>query len=176
MFGAMLLEAWAAIGANRLRSLLTMLGMVIGVAAVILMLALGRGAQFTVEQGIASMGSNLFMILSGAPTQGGVRGGTGGAPTLTLADNDAILDTPGIITSAPLSMGNSQLVYGANNWSTQVFGTTPSYLDVRSWNLSDGIPFTDADLRSASRVVLLGQTVVKNLFDTENPVGKTIRI
>ncbi|WP_280955058.1 ABC transporter permease [Paludibacterium denitrificans] len=128
MFGAMLLEAWAAIGANRLRSLLTMLGMVIGVAAVILMLALGRGAQFTVEQGIASMGSNLFMILSGAPTQGGVRGGTGGAPTLTLADNDAILDTPGNYHQRPTLHGQQP----AGIWCQQLVNPGVWYYAVLS--------------------------------------------
>ena len=176
MIGAMLAEAWHAMGANRLRTFLTMLGMVIGVGAVILMLAIGRGAQFQVDQSIASMGSNLFIILSGSSTTGGVRLGTGAAPTLTLGDAQAIAELPTIAAVAPTVSGGAQIVYGQNNWGTQVLGTTPSYLEVRDWRLAAGYPFTDSDVRSATRVALLGQTVVKNLFGDEEPVDKTIRI
>ncbi|MDA1107510.1 MAG: ABC transporter permease [Proteobacteria bacterium] len=176
MTGAMLAEAWHAMGANRLRTFLTMLGMVIGVGAVILMLAIGRGAQFQVEQSIASMGSNLFIILSGSSTAGGVRLGGGAAPTLTLGDAQAIAELPTIAAVAPTVPGGAQIVYGQNNWGTQVLGTTPSYLDVRDWRIEAGYPFTDSDVRSATRVALVGQTVAKNLFGEEEPVGKTIRI
>jgi putative ABC transport system permease protein len=176
MIGAMLSEAWLAMGANRLRTFLTMLGMMIGVGAVILILAIGKGAQFLVDQSIASMGSNLFIVLSGSSTSGGIRMGLGATPTLTLGDAQAIAELPGISAVAPNAPGTAQLVYGSNNWSTQVIGTTPSYLDVRDWELSAGYPFSDSDVRSATRVALLGQTVVKNLFGDEDPVGKTIRI
>ncbi len=176
MISAMLGEAWVAMGANRLRTFLTMLGMVIGVGAVILMLAVGQGAQQQVEASIASMGSNLFIILSGSVTSGGVRMGGGATPTLTLADAQAIQDLPSVAAVAPTSPGTAQLVYGPNNWSTQVMGSTPAYLAVRDWPLSAGFPFTDSDVRSATRVALLGQTVVQNLFGNEDPVGKTIRI
>ncbi|WP_173059765.1 ABC transporter permease [Sulfurimicrobium lacus] len=176
MITPMLSEAWSAMGANRLRTFLTMLGMMIGVGAVILMLAIGQGAQFLVDQSIASMGSNLFIVLSGSSTSGGVRMGAGAAPTLTLGDAQALAELPSVAAVAPNSPGTAQLVYGPNNWSTQVIGTLPSYLEVRDWELASGYPFTDSDVRSATRVALLGQTVVKNLFGDEEAVGKTIRI
>jgi putative ABC transport system permease protein len=176
MVFAMLSEAWQAMGANRLRTFLTMLGMIIGVGAVILMLAIGQGVRQQVESSIASMGSNLFIILSGSTTSGGARMGFGAAPTLTLADAQAIEELPGVAAVAPAAPGAAQLVYGSNNWSTAVYGTTPSYLIVRNWTLSAGVPFTDSDVRSATRVALLGQTVVQNLFGDDDPVGKTIRI
>jgi putative ABC transport system permease protein len=172
----MLSEAWQAMGANRLRTFLTMLGMIIGVGAVILMLAIGQGVRAQVESSIASMGSNLFIILSGSTTSGGARMGYGAAPTLTVADAQAIEELPGVSAIAPSAPGTAQLVYGSNNWSTQVIGTTPSYLDVRDWQLTSGAAFTDSDVRSATRVALLGQTVVQNLFGEEDPTGKTIRI
>ena len=176
MLGSMLTEAWQALGANRLRTLRTMLGMVIGVGAVVLMLAVGQGAQYAVSRTISTMGSNLLIVLSGSTTSGGVRMGTGAAPTLTIADAQAIADLPGIAAVAPIHPGAAQIVYGPNNWNTSVFGTTAEYLDVRSWPVSSGSAFTDTDLRSATRVALLGQTVAKNLFGSADPVGKTIRI
>lgn len=176
MISAMLSEAWMAMWANRLRTILTMLGMVIGVGAVILMLAVGQGAQQQVQASIASMGSNLFIILSGSTTSGGARMGGGAAPTLTIADAQAIEELSSVTAAAPASPGTAQLVYGPNNWSTQVNGTTPSFLTVRDWQLSAGYPFADSDVRSATQVALLGQTVVQNLFGDEDPVGKTIRI
>jgi putative ABC transport system permease protein len=176
MIAAMLSEAWVAMGANRLRTFLTMLGMVIGVSAVILMLAIGQGAQQRVQASIASMGSNLFIILSGSVTSGGVRMGGGATPTLTLADAQALEELPSVVAVAPTSPGTAQIVYGSNNWSTQVSGTTPGFLIVRDWPLSSGAAFTESDIRSATRVALLGQTVATNLFGDEDPVGKTIRI
>ncbi len=172
----MLAEAWSAMGANRLRTFLTMLGMVIGVAAVVAMLAVGQGAQMLVNQTIASMGSNLFIVLSGGSTAGGLRMGSGSVPTLTLLDADAIAELPGVASVAPVQPGNSEVIYGASTWSTQVYGTSPSYLDVREWPLASGEMFTDYDLRSASRVALLGATVANVLFGDEDAVGKTIRI
>ena len=172
----MLGEAWMAMGANRLRTFLTMLGMVIGVSAVIIMLAVGQGAQQQVQASIASMGSNLFIILSGSTTSSGARMGGGAAPTLTLADAQAIEELPQVVAAAPSSPGSAQLVYGSSNWSTQITGTTPSLLAVRDWRLAAGFPFTDSDIRAATRVALLGQTVKQNLFGEEDPVGKIIRI
>jgi len=176
VIGAMLAEAWRAMGANRLRSFLTMLGMMIGVAAVIMMLAIGRGAQFVVDQSIASMGSNLFIILSGSATSGGLRLGSGAIPTLTTGDADAIAELPSVAAVAPVAPGSAQLVAGPANWSTQVMGTTPAYLDVRDWQVQSGYAFSNAEVRSQARVALLGRTVVTNLFGDEDPVGKTIRI
>ena len=176
MFGNMLREAWGAMAANKLRTFLTMLGMVIGVGAVILMLAIGQGAQVLVKQAIATMGSNLFIVLSGFSTTAGVRSGTGNAPTLTVHDARAIAELASVAAVAPMQPGSAQIVYGPNNWNTQVYGVTPSYLDVRDWRMAAGMAFTDAELRNASRVVLIGQTVVRQLFGDEDPLGQTIRI
>jgi len=176
MILSMLSEAWMAMWANRLRTILTMLGMVIGVGAVILMLAVGQGAQQQVQASIASMGSNLFIILSGSSTSGGLRMGGGATPTLTVADAQSLEELPMLVAVAPSSPGTAQMVYGPNNWSTQVIGTTPSYLQVRDWQLASGSPFTDSDVRAATRVALLGQTVAHNLFGDVDPVDKTIRI
>jgi putative ABC transport system permease protein len=172
----MLREAWRAMAANKLRTFLTMLGLVIGVGAVVLMMAIGQGAQTLVKEAVASMGSNLFIVLSGGTTTGGARSGSGSAPTLTLADAAAIEELPAVAAVAPTQFGSAQLVYGANNWSAQVMGVTPSYLDVREWRLVAGAPFTETDVRAVTRVALVGQTVVRQLFGDEDPVGKTIRI
>ena len=177
MLPNMLREAWRAMAANKLRTFLTMLGLVIGVGAVVLMMAIGKGAQTLVEEAVASMGSNLFIVLSGGTTAGGARSGSGSAPTLTLAVAQAINELPTVAAVAPIQFGSAQMVYGANNWNTQVMGVTPSYFDVREWRLVAGQPFTEADIRAVARVALLGQTVVKQLFPpNEDPVGKTVRI
>ncbi|MCA1937815.1 MAG: ABC transporter permease [Dechloromonas sp.] len=176
MIRPMLGEAWLAMGANRLRTALTMLGMVIGVGAVVIMLAIGQGAQYAVQQTISTMGSNLFIVLSGFSTSAGVRSGSGGGPTLTVADADAIAELDGVANVAPTHQGSRQLVYGAQNWNTQVIGTTPAYLDARAWSLTSGGSFGDSDVRSATRVAVIGKTVAENLFGDEDPVGKTLRI
>ena len=176
MLTAILAEAWRAMGANKLRSFLTMLGMMIGVAAVILMLAIGQGAQYLVRQAIATMGSNLFIVLSGTSTVAGVRSGSGNAPTLTLNDARAIADLSTVAEVAPMQPGNAQMIYGANNWNTQIFGVTPGYMNVRDWPLAAGDPVTDVDVRNAARVAVLGQTVAERLFGDDDPVGKTMRI
>jgi putative ABC transport system permease protein len=161
---------------NRLRTSLTMLGMVIGVAAVVLMLAVGDGARHTVNESISTIGSNLFIILSGATTAGGVRFAAGTAPTLTLGDAESLAKLPTLAGVAPLHPNPAQLAYGAGNWSTQVYGVTPEFLQVRDWPVEAGQPITAADVQSAARVVVLGQEVVRRLFGDEDPVGKTIRI
>jgi len=176
IIGALLGEGWEAMRANRMRTLLTMLGMVFGVGAVIMMLAIGQGAQLMVNESIASMGSNLFIVLSGSTSAGGLRQGSGTVPTLTLADAQAIGELPEIASVAPTLPNNAQLIYASNNWSTQVSGTTPAYLDVREWPVISGEAFSDSDVRSATRVLLMGQTVARNLFDDENPVGKMVRV
>jgi len=173
---AMLGEAWRAMGANRLRTLLTMLGMVIGVGAVVLMMSIGQGAQYAIKQTIAAMGSNLFILLSGSTSAGGVRSGGGGGYTLNVGDADAIAELPGVQSVAPIQPGSAQVVYGANNWNTSVLGTTPGYLEARSWAIASGDAFTDSDVRSGTRVALIGKTAAQNLFGDEDPVGKTFRI
>jgi len=176
MFLNMLREAWRAMAANRLRTFLTMLGLVIGVGAVVVMLAIGQGAQALVKEAVATMGSNLFIVLSGGTTTGGARSGSGTAPTLTLQDAKAIAELPSVAAVAPTHSGTAQVVYGAGNWRSHVVGVTPSYLDVREWRLVRGQPFTDADLRASARVALIGQTVARELFGDEDPVDKTIRL
>jgi putative ABC transport system permease protein len=173
---AMLREAWLAMGANKLRTFLTMLGMMIGVAAVVIMLAVGQGAQRAVRQSIATLGTNLFMVVSSFSSAGGVRGGAGSAPTLTLADAAALAELPSVGDVAPMQPGTSQLVAGAANWNTQVFGVTASYFGVRDWQLAWGDPITDTDVRLATRVAVLGQTVADRLFGDDDPVGRSLRI
>ncbi|EKE00607.1 MAG: hypothetical protein ACD_21C00317G0004 [uncultured bacterium] len=177
MIGATLTEVWQSLMANRLRTFLTMLGMVIGVGAVVLMMAIGEGAQDSVNRMISSMGSNLLVVLSGSTTSGGgMRMGTGASPTLTKEDAEAIAELPLVLEVSPVVYGTAQIVSGPNNWSTIVYGVTPSYFNIRDWPMERGVHFTDADVRSATRVALLGKTVAKNLFGDENPVGEVIRI
>ena len=176
MIFAMLGEAWRAMGANRLRTLLTMLGMVIGVGAVVLMMSIGQGAQYAIKQSIAALGSNLFILRAGYTSTSGARSGSGSGQTLTVGDAEAIAELPGVEAAAPIHPGNAQIVYGPNNWNTSIIGTTPAYFDARSWTIALGSAFTDSDVRSATRVALIGRAVAQNLFGDENPVGKTIRI
>ena len=169
-------EAWRALGANRLRTALTMLGMIIGVSAVVLMLAVGEGARQGVNRAVTSMGSNLFIVLSGSTSAGGLRSGVGTSPSVTLKDAEAIAKLPAIRVSAPVATGNTQVIFAANNWSTQITGVTPEYFVARSWVIEQGDSITDTHVRDAARVAMIGQTVIKNLFDSESPIGKTIRI
>ncbi len=166
-----------ALKVNKMRSALTMLGIIIGVGAVITMLAVGSGASRRISEQISSMGSNLLIVLPGATTAGGIRMGAGTQPTLTAADAEAIQrECSAVSNVAPVLNGVAQVVYGHQNWSTGVIGTTPSMLNVRDWPIADGRPFTGQDVRSAAKVCLLGQTVVDNLFGDINPVGQIIRI
>jgi putative ABC transport system permease protein len=173
----MLNEAWHAMGANRLRTFLTMLGMVIGVGAVVLMMAIGEGAQQSIKRSIDSMGSNLFVILSGSSSTSGSRSASGNSSALNMNDATAIGDLDDIGAFAPISVGNAQIIYAGNNSNTPIVGTTPSYFSIRRWDVEAGELFSDADVRSANRVALVGKTVVENLFgDDIDPIGKTIRI
>jgi len=166
-----------ALRVNKMRSGLTMLGIIIGVGAVIAMVAVGTGASRQIAEQISSMGSNLLMILPGTTTSGGVRMGAGTQPTLTMGGAEAMIrECPAVAESAPLLNGVAQIVTGHMNWSTGVVGTTPSFLIVRDWDLATGRSFTQQDVKSATKVAILGQTVVENLFGDQNPVGQTIRI
>ena len=173
----MLSEAWHAMGANRLRTFLTMLGMVIGVGAVVLMMAIGEGAQQSIKRSIDSMGSNLFVILSGSSSASGSRSGSGNSSALNINDANAVGDLEDIAAIAPISTGNAQIIFSGNNWNTSIIGTSPTYFSIRGWNVDSGELFTDTDIRSANRVALIGKTVAENLFgDDIDPIGKTIRI
>jgi len=169
--------SFRALRVNKMRSALTMLGVIIGVGAVIAMLAVGTGASKQIEQQISSMGSNLLMVVPGATSAGGVRMGAGTQSTLTTGDADAIFkECPAVSDVAPVLSGPAQIVYGNQNWSTGVTGTTPGMLTVRDWKLSAGRAFTEQDVKSAAKVCLLGQTVVDNLFGGLDPVGQIVRI
>ena len=169
--------AFGALRINKLRSALTMLGIIIGVAAVIAMIAVGTGAQARIQEQIASIGSNVIIVLSGSITSSGIRMGTGNAQTLTEEDAKAFLsDAPAVQAAAPASRGGAQVVYGNNNWGTQIMGTTPDYLSIRDLGIAEGQAFTNADVDAAAKVALLGKTVADNLFNGEDPVGKIIRI
>jgi putative ABC transport system permease protein len=177
MFFSMLSEAWHAMSANRLRTFLTMLGMVIGVGAVILMMAIGEGAQQSIKRSIDSMGSNLFVILSGSSSTSGSRSGSGNSSALNINDANAVGDLEDIAAIAPISTGNAQIIFSGSNWNTSIIGTSPTYFSIRGWNVDSGELFSDADIRSANRVALIGKTVAENLFgDDIDPIGKTIRI
>jgi putative ABC transport system permease protein len=169
--------ALRALVANKMRSALTMLGIIIGVGAVITMVAVGSGAKARIEEQIASMGSNLLMVDSGSSTSGGFRGGAGTAPTLTVDDAKAIgTEIPGVKYVAPSIRGAAQVVYGNQNWSTGITGTAPEMLEIRGWTLSSGRPFTEQELVGAAKVCVLGKTVVDNLFGGIDPIGQIVRI
>jgi putative ABC transport system permease protein len=176
MIGPLVGEALRAMAANRMRSALTMLGMVIGVGAVIMMLAIGKGVEDSVRASIASMGSNLFMVVSGAPQAGGIRMGSGSAPTLTLDDAEALQSLEGVVAVSPSSPGGAQVVVGPTNWSTSVTGTTPGYFTVAEVKFAEGQPFDESDVRGATRVAVIGPSLAENLFGGESPIGRTIRV
>jgi putative ABC transport system permease protein len=169
--------ALRALMVNKMRSALTMLGIIIGVSAVIAMIAVGSGAKQRISEQIASMGSNLLIVLSGSSTSGGLRFGSGTVPTLTADDAKAILtEIPSVRYVAPTLGGGAQVVFGNQNWSTIVNGTTPEALEIRDWPLSSGRSFTQQDIDGATKVCLLGKTVVDNLFGGIDPIGQIIRI
>ncbi len=166
-----------ALKTNKMRSALTMLGVIIGVGAVIAMLAVGTGASQRISAQIESIGSNLLIIMPGSTTSGGVRMGAGTQPTLTLGDADSIKkDCPTVIYVAPVLSGVSQVIYAHLNWSTTVQGTTTDILALRNWPVASGRAFTQQDVKSATKVCLLGQTVVDSLFGNQDPVGQSVRI
>jgi putative ABC transport system permease protein len=169
--------AFRALWVNKMRSALTMLGIIIGVGSVIAMLAVGQGASEKISEQVSSMGSNLLIVMSGSVTSGGLRMGSGTQMTLTLDDAYAIeRECSAVAAVAPMLNGVAQVVYGNQNWATGIQGTTPGILEVRDAALVSGRPFTDQDIRAAAKVALLGQTVVENLFGSMDPVGQIIRI
>ena len=172
----MLYEALVAMSANRMRSFLTMLGMMIGVASVVLMLAIGQTARDSVQKSIDSMGSHLFIVLAGSANSGGIRSGSGASNTLTASDATAIAELDGVNVTAPVVQAKQQLVYGAANWNSDVYGSTPDYLIARGWQVAQGTAFDDSDVRSSRRVALIGASVATNLFGDENPIGQSMRI
>ena len=170
--------ALRAIARNKTRSLLTALGIIVGIAAVIAVVAIGQGASTMMMNQIGSMGTNLVMIFPGSRTQGGVHGGSGSVQTLTAEDGFAIAkDLPHLVKSvSPIVRSGGQVIYQENNWSTQIQGVSVDFPDVRNWDMSAGVFFTAADERAGARVCVIGQTVVNNLFPDGDPVGKSLRI
>jgi len=169
--------ALRAIRANKMRSILTSLGIIIGVAAVIVMLAVGQGAQVSIQNDIKSMGSNLLIIRSGIATASGARGGHGSLPTMKASDGEAIQERiPEIRLATPILEQANQIVYGNANWATMVTGTDNRFFEMREWPVEYGRLFTEGDIRGATAVAILGQTVVTELFGDMDPIGRKIRI
>ncbi len=162
---------------NKMRSMLTSLGIIIGVSAVIIMLSIGEGAKQRISKDIAAVGSNILMVSSGSTTSGGVRMGSGSQPTLTMKDSEAIAkNCPSVSISAPVVSEVKQVVVGNQNWSTSVMGITPGYLDVRAWEIESGKAITDDDVKNDTKIAIIGATVATNLFGDVDPINKTIRI
>jgi len=169
--------ALRALRVNKLRSTLTMLGIIIGVAAVITMIGVGTGAQARVEEQIKALGSNLIMLLPGSVTSGGARMGAGSRNTLTEDDSYAIQrEIQEVQAAAPQLRGTGQVVAGNSNWSTVFYGVTPEHFEVRNWVIASGKGFDAADLAGSAKVALLGETVIRNLFGDGDPLGQVIRI
>ncbi|NLD99410.1 MAG: FtsX-like permease family protein [Fibrobacter sp.] len=165
-----------AIGRNKFRMFLTMLGIIIGVSSVITMLAIGQGSKQSIQQEIGKMGSNMLTIFSGSNRSGPARGGAGSAQTLTLDDVEAIKSRcPHVAAVSPHVSGGGQVIAGSLNWSTQMHGVDIGYFDVRALTIESGDIFSPKDVQSAAKVCLLGKTVVQNLFPNEDPVGKSVR-
>ena len=172
------LTAFRFLNRNRMRSVLTTIGIIIGVGSVIAMVSIGEGAKSVIQSQVASMGTNMILILPGATSVGGVRGGQGGAVTLTVSDAVDLKKKLGVLRETGWAKRDvMQVVYGNQNWNVPVNGISPSYLRIRDWSFTSGGPFTEAEMEATSRVALIGQTVVDNLFtEGEDPLGKMIRI
>jgi putative ABC transport system permease protein len=166
-----------ALGRNKMRSTLTMLGVITGVGAVIAMMGIGQGADRAVQRQIANLGSNLVFVNSGSINLGGLRLGWGATKTLVREDVTAMLkECPAVAAAAPGTQTSAQVVYENDNWGTRVTGTTPEYFEIRTWDFQSGASFSEDDVTSAANVAVIGETVRKNLFATTEPVGKTIRM
>src|ERR1700747_1040129 len=170
--GSTLNIALRALGRNKMRSVLTALGIIIGVAAVIAMVGIGNGAKAQVEAQIASLGENVIVISSGSTTSSGIRTGWGGAGTLKIEDAEAIRrEVPSVIAVSEEVPSTAQIAAGNQNWFTRVMGESPDYFDIRQWPLADGAPFTAQDVRSANKVCVIGRTPGTKIYGTENPIG-----
>ena len=171
--------AFRALVRNKMRAALTMLGIIIGVSAVIAMVSIGQGASASVQAQIESIGTNLLFVSAGAQNVGGVRSGAGdsGTNTLTVEDLDAIKrEVPSVSMVTPAVNARAQFVAGNSNWNTSVQGVSEQYPDIRKWNVQSGSFFTDADVRTAARVIVIGQTLADNLFAGQDPIGQDLRV
>ncbi len=175
-FTNLLKIAWKAIILNKTRTMLTMLGIIIGVASVIAMLAIGEGSKESIKKNISSMGANLITIRPGAGMMGGVRSNPSDMQTLTLDDYKALKAQASRISQlSPLVNGSGQCIAGSNNWPTSIYGASPQYLKIREWGVEKGSMFTEEDVESFAKVAVIGTTIVENLFPNEDPIGKMIR-
>jgi ABC-type antimicrobial peptide transport system permease subunit len=170
--------ALKALRRNPMRAMLTTLGIIIGVGAVIAMMEIGAGSSSAIQKSISGMGANVLLILPGTAASGGISFGMGSVTTLTPDDCEAILrECPSVRNAAPAVRARTQVVYGNRNWvPSSMYGTTSAFLDVRDWTLAEGGPFTDRDVLNANKVCVLGQTLVRELFQGDSPIGKEIRV
>src|SRR5437773_9779874 len=175
--GSTLNIALRALRRNKMRSVLTALGIIIGVGAVIAMVGIGNGAKAQVEAQIASLGENVILIFSGSTTSSGIRTGWGGAGTLKIEDAEAIRrEVPGVVAVSEEVVSTTQVAAGNQNWFTRIYGESADYLDIRQWALADGAPFTAQDVRSANKVCVIGRTTSSQIYGNDDPVGQIIRI
>jgi putative ABC transport system permease protein len=169
--------ALRALRRNKMRSVLTALGIIIGVGAVIAMVGIGNGAKAQVEAQIASLGQNVILIFSGSTTSSGIRTGWGGAGTLKIEDAEAIRrEVPGVVGVSEEVVSTTQVAAGNQNWFTRIYGESADYFDIRQWPLADGAPFTPQDVRSANKVCVIGRTTATQIYGNENPIGQILRI
>ncbi len=168
--------AWRSLWRRKMRTLLTMLGMIIGVGAVIAMLSVGNGARISVEKEIAGMGTNTVMLYPGSGRRGGTRTGQGTGRELTMEDCLAIRELPNVMTAAPMLRGDVQVVFGSQNWATSYTATSPEYFVARNWPAAQGRVFNDNEVQAAAPVCLLGKTVKEKLFGSSDPVGQVVRL
>lgn len=176
MYKESFLMAWASLIANKLRSLLTMLGIIIGVAAVIALVSIGNGVKQDIENSISSLGSNLLVVLPGASRTPGARSSQGSMKSLKISDYEAIAKLEGVKAASPMTNGSYVVIYQNKNWTTSVAGVNSNFQDVNNWTMTSGRFFSDKNVQNRERVAVVGQTVVKNLFADEDPVGKEIRV
>jgi putative ABC transport system permease protein len=175
--GNLIKVAFKSIGKNRMRSMLTMLGIIIGVGAVIIMVSIGKGTQVYIERQITSMGTNLLMVVSGSAEYRGVRGGTGSKQTLTMDDVKKLEKEAILLKSiSPVIRTSGQVIAGSSNWQTSVNGVSPDYIEIRDWEVDKGTFFTERDVKGKRKVAVLGMTVAEELFGDESSLGKRIRI
>ncbi|WP_251422855.1 ABC transporter permease [Veillonella agrestimuris] len=176
MYKESFLMAWASLVANKLRSILTMLGIIIGVAAVIALVSIGNGVKKDIQDSISSLGSNLLMVMPGAPRTPGVRPTAGSHKSLKVADYEAIAKLDGVKAASPYTAGSYVTIYQSKNWTTSVSGVNYNFQDVNNWTMAEGRFISEKNIKNRERVAVVGQTVVKNLFAGEDPVGKEIRV
>ena len=176
MYKESFLMAWASLIANKMRSILTMLGIIIGVAAVIALVSIGNGVKQDIQNSISSLGSNLLMVMPGAPLTPGVRPTAGSMKSLKVADYEAIAKLDGVKAVSPMTNGAYVVIYQNKNWTTSVSGVNANYLDVNNWTMKSGRFLSNKNIQNRERVAVVGKTVAKNLFGDEDPVGAEIRV